>query len=221
MKSVSFLLDSNIITYWVMSNKVLTTVSKELMLPKDMVRLYNDRYSSSSKLVDKIINGELKSNYRFYIYDFNVFETTAAIRNEIKSSYYFVHGVPMSKWSDRGGEMQVNEELLSKIYHSFYEALDSLLHRGKLKLLAVPFSGNGDSFGDHLDAFLNIIFWASSIQTQDAILLSAYYVDGIDYFVTEDDRLKRLSQSLSSLNKNTKHMFQIISPGDPIFSKVR
>lgn len=217
----SFLLDSNVIAYWIIHSEILNLATKELGLPEELVTAYRVRYSTSINLVNSIIKTNHNPTFKFYTYEFNFFETNSAIKSEIRSMYLFTKGVPFSKWSDprEFPKIEVSEKFIEEINKRYYKAYRQLTTKKRVNLLVIPFSSDGERFDLQMSIFQDLMYRLPNLRTQDGILVSACLVNRIQYFVTRDKSLKDLNNDLTELLTGTRYKLRIIDPGDSVLTR--
>jgi len=198
-----WIIDSNILTYWIMGKFILNWLIVDYFnLSKDLANTYLKRYENSINFIDEAMK-QKKKFHRFYIVDLTLNEVFSGVKNEIKSVILFKEGYPLSRWTDRRlhGQIQLDEDFIVRVRDFIYEAFDRLME--KIDILVTPMNRE-----EYFDVYSSLVLLNITMETQDAILLTTSILEKADYFVTKDEA------SVGKYKKEIKEQYnlEIISP---------
>ena len=177
-----WILDSNVLVYWIMGKYILKWLIVEYFkLSEDLVNTYLKRYEDSITFVDEALK-QKKKDHRFYVVDLSLNEIFSGVKDEVKSIILFKNGYPISRWTDRrlAGQIQLEEEQIVKIRDFIYESWDVLME--KFMILFIPYYRK-----KYFEVYSSLTLLNIAMRTQDAILLTTAILEKANYFITKDD----------------------------------
>lgn len=212
----AFLIDSNIIAQWVLSNHTLDIVSKSLDIPEEMAVAYKKRYMNSIEFIDKILQSEPSKEREFLTYDFNLFEVVKALKDEIRTMHLFKNGVPLAKWNSRGehAKIEVSDKMIDSVFESYNRAQDKLFAEENIGIISHPLTETEKDWEDYYSLYSLLMLRIPHLLTQDAMIVSACLYNEIDYLVTKDEDLKKMQEQIENALNGSDLKLQIIDPGN-------
>jgi predicted nucleic acid-binding protein len=189
-----WIIDTNIICHWLMTNKVLMPLISYFGLSPEFHTVYKNRFNESCDLLTKIQTLK-KGEHNFYVDELSYGELFSALRNEIRTIVLFVSGVPLSKWgSEREYDSgKIPEHILRQVVDETLRGVDELFQDGKLEFVETHTPSNDHNF---IEVYSSLIFLFPRLQTQDAILLCDAILEKAHYFVTTDSYLLNLNKAI-------------------------
>lgn len=187
------IIDTNVIVYWLMTNKVMEFVTQEFHLAQEFGDVYRNRYKESCDFIDKAL--ELPdNNQQFLVTELSLTEVFSGIRDEVRSIIMFTKGIPISRWAYKRETKEVSfpQELSRKLYELTSKGFDTLFER---KIEILPVTTPSDTEG-YFDFYSSLVFLYPMLRTQDAILITTAIVQKATHFVTMDKDLIELGKAL-------------------------
>ncbi len=190
-----WLIDTNILCHWIMSNYVLQPLIETFKLSDEFLAVYKNRYCDSCDFLEEI-KKQTQDKHLFYVDELSISELFSAIRNEVRAIVLFVDGVPLAKWASERefARGTINEELSHSIVENTNKGIDRLINDFKISILE---SHTVSSDKNYIDVYSSLIFLHPELKTQDAMLLCSAVFEGSDFFATTDRALVRLNKILS------------------------
>ncbi|RLI87444.1 MAG: hypothetical protein DRO98_04190 [Archaeoglobales archaeon] len=178
-------LDANIIADWILIKNKAQEVTDET---EDNVLTERYRYMGYSyKLIEKIRSLGLKA----YTSQLSIAEVFSVIYDDVINLKLFMKAIPTAAWnwlSIREKELLDDEEAY-EIYEGILERFDELFL-------------NVEIVDEVLDLeLLSHLILKLGLRTHDALLLTTAILNGMDYFVTRDERLIRKTRKLKKMPK--------------------
>lgn len=201
-------IDANVAAHWALSKGgVLESISAYFSLDSSFVDNYNSRYSESADFIQMILSSSSDISDEFFISSLALNELFAAVRDELRSVMFFLHGVPLSLWRNPWQNPQVSPEAYRETYVSLMESLDKLFGSKGLNLIEEL---TPSSMKNYLEVYSSVLFLIKQMKTQDAILLTTAILKGSDYFITLDKALRGNAKR----TLNTNYEMQILNAGE-------
>ena len=202
------IIDTNVIVYWLMTNKVMEFMTQEFHLAQEFGDVYRNRYIESCEFVDKAL--ELPSNnQQFLVTELSLTEAFSGIREEVRSIIMFTQGIPISRWAYKRETKEVSfpQELSRKLYELTSKGFDALFER---KIEIMPVTTPSDT-ADYFDFYSSLVFLYPMLRTQDAILITTAIFQKATHFVTMDKDLIVLGKELKKV-----HPLEVLKPREAL-----
>ncbi len=188
-----WLIDTNVIVHWLMTNKVMEFVTQEFHLAQEFGDVYRNRYKESCDFIDRAL--ELSdNNQQLLVTELSLSEVFSGIRDEVRSIIMFTKGIPISRWSYKRETKEVSfpQELSRKLYELASKGFDTLFER-KIEIISTT---TPSDTADYFDIYSSLVFLYPTLRTQDAILVITAILQKAAYFVTMDGDLLNLGKEL-------------------------
>jgi len=188
-----WLIDTNVLVHWLMTNKVMEFAAQEFHLGQEFTDVYRNRYKDSFDFIEKVLQLS-KNDHEFFTADLSLNEVFSGIRDEIRSIIMFIKGIPISRWAYKRETKEVSfaEELSRKLYELTAEGFDTLFDK---KIEIIPVTTPSDT-RNYFDFYSSLVFLYPMLRTQDAILVTTALFQKASYFVTKDEDLIDLGKEL-------------------------
>lgn len=185
-------IDTSVLANWIISKSGSTEyLFNALGIGFEHISNYNNKHKDSIDFINKIINlNENDPSYHdeYYITYLTIDELFSSVKDEINSIMLFKEGEPISRWRDPRNLKPIKEEHFKEIYTLTMSTLDKLLADDSRITLTPDRSFRDKEF---LGIYARILFLMKDARTQDSVLLATAVLNGADYFVSRDGKIKR------------------------------
>ena len=119
-----WILDTNILSYWIVEKRILQILIDKKILHDKFKEIYSKRYKDSLDLINKLIN---RKKEKVFVIEFSINEAISTIRDEIRAILMFSKGIPLSRWPEEKWNTRIDEELGQEIYETFLNEIDNIV----------------------------------------------------------------------------------------------
>ena len=107
----------------------------------------------------------------------------------------FSKGIPLSRWSYAKRNQTISDSAYRKAYIKFLDSIDLLFKDEKIILINESSPIGEDSY---LDIFSSLLFLINDLNLQDAMLITTAILQKSDFFITDDQPLRKSAKNIIS-----------------------